>query len=170
MNEIVDYPVWRVALRDVLERVDEHGHGVIFTHDELKHAMGIKEAETVDEVKKLGFDYMQGIDKLKGELLFEHNIWLESIRGQGYQVLMPEDQVKIPPDKHIRRARGELNKAKNALINIKTNLLDYESENMRVIKLARIGFLKTAFNKRKILLEGEQKKIESTNNIEDITA
>ena len=74
--KVIDYPVWQVAMKNILDIIEISGHGVLFTHKQLKNWMGIKEPKTVEQVKEFGFDYMQGIDSLKDELLFEHQVFL----------------------------------------------------------------------------------------------
>lgn len=157
--EIVEYPVWQIALKNITEATNAEGHGLLFTHEQLKSWMGIEEPKTIDEVKRTGFDYLQGLDRLKRELLLEHQIWLDNDRGHGYRVSTPNDQVKQAPNKYLRRARAELSKAAEALNNVKTELLTMENEQLRVNNMARVVFIKAAMNKRKLPGVKEKKQI-----------
>ncbi|MCP4652595.1 MAG: hypothetical protein GY858_04345 [Candidatus Omnitrophica bacterium] len=161
MNDLIKYPGWKNALDEILIRIEKNGYGCLILHDELKQWLSLEEPKTIEEYKKHEFEYMSSIEKLKEDLLLDHSVYLMNMKGQGYQVLIPEEQVTRAPDKHTKKASAELRKAARALSNVKTELLSVETENLRLSKMARIAFLKTVFSKRKIPIVDKKQIIES---------
>lgn len=136
------------------------GHGCLLKHDELKGWLCLKEPVSVPEYKKYALEYMYSLDKLRQELLYEHDMYLKNIHGEGYQVMIPDEQVDIAPDIHTKKARRELRKAADALIHVDAALLSIDASKTRLQKMERVAFLKSAFNERKVY------KIEKTEQIQ----
>ena len=55
-------PLWQEAVRNILDRFDNVGYGVSFTHEELKGWMGVDETKEIDGYVNIKdqFDYMRG--------------------------------------------------------------------------------------------------------------
>lgn len=151
MNETKQHPGWKVALQHILAAHEEAGFGIVFSHEQLKDWMDIPTAPAdVDSYKKAELAYMTGIDKLKSELAAEHHLWLEIRHAKGYELLHPNDQVQVAPNRHMRKARREISRAMSALYNVQEHLLDAEAKDMQIKGQARLGFIASAFRKRKI--------------------
>ena len=160
MSEIIEYPVWTVALNHVLDSVEEDGYGAMFTHEELREWMGIEIPTTIEESKRSDFDYLTGMEKLKKELLEEHCICLDNVKGKGYIAAHPNDQVTNVVDGFLRKAREGVNKAAKHLNHVKSELLSAEAEIARHRRIERAVFIKRAFNKRKIhIVDKKQERI-----------
>jgi len=148
-SDIKLYPGWKQALDQMLSAHNKNGFGTVFSHDQIKEWMDIPQPKTIDEYRKTELEYLTGLDRIKKELLFEHSLWLENRRAHGYEIVHPDEQVTAMPDKHIRKARRELNKASAALSIVQEELLSAEAKEARMKHMARTGFLKAAFNSRK---------------------
>ena len=87
-----------------------YGDGGMIKHEWLKDKFGLKELaledyETVSDFLKAieiqQFAYMSLVDKLRWELLSEYKMYIRNIRGEGYEILRPEDQTQYGYDSFI---------------------------------------------------------------------
>ena len=92
------------------EIADKFGDGSLIKHEWLKDKFGLKELaiedyETVSDFLKAieiqQFAYMSLVDKLRWELLSEYKMYIRNIRGEGYEILRPEDQTQYGYDSFI---------------------------------------------------------------------
>lgn len=92
------------------EIADKFGDGSLIKHEWLKEKFGLKELaledyETVSDFLKAieiqQFAYMSLVDKLRWELLSEYKMYIRNIRGEGYEILRPEDQTQYGYDSFI---------------------------------------------------------------------
>ena len=150
MEDLKPYPPYKNAIKNILEGVKRNGYGILYEHQTLKDWMDIKDPTTIEEYKKTEFDYLSSLDKLKGELLCDHNIFLTSDIGKGYRVLHPDEQVGNGVDKHVRKAQRQLVQAARVLTYVNDQLLSIEGGQARMRKMERLAFLKSAFSKKKI--------------------
>jgi hypothetical protein len=156
------YPGWKNALEKILIRVKLEGYGVIFSHEELLALMDIQipQVATLQELQKYQLETLSSVENLKDTLIEEYSLYLMNIRGVGYQILHPNDQVDKAPKKHLKKMRKELTRAMTSLTNVHAELLDYDRSQARVRGLARLAFIRAAINKKKIFIdEKEQLKI-----------
>lgn len=154
-----EYPLWRIALSNILDAFDSSGYGIEFKHEQIRDWMGIRKPETIKEFKKHELDYMQGMDKLKSELLDESNLYLHSIPGFGYKLLHPSEQISKGADHYLQRSQRNLAKTAHILANVDRNELSIEDKALQISKINRLAFLKAAFRKIK-LPENDNKLIE----------
>lgn len=152
MNNIRKYPEWKNALINILARVEHEGYGIVISHAELLQMLKLSKPDTVPDYQAFQFKRMAQIESLKNALLKEHNLCLINDRGNGYQVLHPNDQVKVASDKHLAKARKELRKATETLSHVRVDALDRDAEETRICKMIRYQFIFDAFNRRKIPL------------------
>ena len=92
------------------EIADKYGDGSLIKHEWLKDKFGLKnlsleDYETVSDFLKAieiqQFAYMSLVDKLRWELLSEYKMYIRNIRGEGYEILRPEDQTQYGYDSFI---------------------------------------------------------------------
>jgi len=153
-------PMWGQVVNRVRELFETESYGFTISHDELKELMDIRPATTIEESKKEQLDYLTGMEKAKDALLEDYNLCLFSVRGEGYQVLYPSEQVKKGADHYIRKSQRALSKTMNTLANIDVDQLGHEEINLRHAKMNRIAFIKAAFRKRRIPVPEVKKQIE----------
>ena len=162
MNNVKPFPGWKNALKHITARVENEGYGVFISHKELLSWLDIgPKPANVTTYEKWVFEKLQQIETLKDELLTDHNIKLQVVKGEGYNVLHPNDQVTKGVDLHFRKAKKQINKAIQTLANVNQELLSMETEHLRLRNMVKMGFVKSAMNKRKFELpqEPEKKKI-----------
>ena len=104
-EDLKHYPPYKNALDEIAAKTAEAGYGMLFTHEQLKEWMDVKEPKTIEEYKKCEFAYMASLEKLKDELMVDYNIFLDSVPGEGYRVLIPDEQITIGVDKYTRKAQ-----------------------------------------------------------------
>ena len=161
MLNVIKYPEWKHAVDKIVEKVEFEGYGIIITHEQLLEYFSMEEPEKVEDFKKFQLKLMSYIVNLVDALLIENNICLMNIRGKGYQVLNPNEQIEIAPEHYYQKARKQLNRAMKTLIHVDADLLSGEKKQQRLDKMKRMAFIKSAMNKRKIPFT-ENKKIESS--------
>ena len=150
MRNVKPFPGWKNALRHIVARVDKEGYGIFVSHKELLGWLNIgpKPASVVD-FEKWTFEKLRQVENLKDELLTLHNIKLQVSKGEGYNVLHPDDQVTKGVELHFKKARKQISKAVDTLTNVNEDLLSLEGQHLRLRNMVKIGFIKAAFNKRK---------------------
>lgn len=147
------FPEWKNAAEIILGRFDREGYGLVISHDEIDGYLHLRKPEVAgrDEHEKYNFAKWINTEALKKYLLEEHNLCLFSVHGEGYMILHPKDQVRIAAKKLIGKARNQIRKALATQTNINTEMLDNETQKILVNNLAKLAFLKSAFNKKKLL-------------------
>jgi len=148
--EIVEYPLWRIAVGKVLEFFEVNGYGGKITHKQIKEWMAIPEPTTIDQAKKADLDYLSGVDKMRMELLEDSNLFLYPVIGMGYEILHPKDQIRKGANKYIRQSQNKLRRSTQVLANVDLDQLDQDSRMLLMEKINRLAFLKSSFRKRTI--------------------
>ena len=161
MSETKKHPAWKNAVEKIVERFEAEGYGVIFSPDELLDwfDMKIPENGTFEAFNAFAFEKLSQMENTKTELLLEYNLALENIRGKGYMLVHPNDQVTKTAGKYMQMARRKLNQAVLRLMHVDAAQLDMDASQARLQGLARMAFIKSAMNKRKIPFGDGQKKL-----------
>ena len=157
MTEIIRiYPPWKEAVQVIANRVRQEGYGIIFSHEELLNLFDLKMPETATpEVwRKLQFDLLQNLDNLKDALLSEHSIFLLNIRGLGYEILHPGDQIEVVPQKYMKKIHTLIMKSIKSLVCVAEGVLDEGQQQSRLRNLERMAFLKGASGRKPQTLPG----------------
>lgn len=102
------FPAWRQAVKDFL---DDFSYGAVVPHAWLEEHFGMpqladRQKLTAADFSKRQFEWLQSIESFKDELLREHNVCLQSVRGEGYRWVPPGEQSKVAMDtfeKDIKR-------------------------------------------------------------------
>lgn len=97
MSEVIRYPVWRQAVQDFIA---EFSYGDIVGHDWLEAHFGMPGLDggqqlTADKFRERQFEWMANIEQFKAELLNDHQICLQSVRGKGYRWVPPAEQTEV---------------------------------------------------------------------------
>jgi len=153
-------PMWGQVVNKVVERFGNESYGFTLEHADLKELMAITPATTIEESKKEQLDYLTGMEKARDELLEAYNLCLFSVRGEGYKVLSPSDQVSKGADYYTRKSQRALARTMSTLANTDVDQLTQEEISLRHSKMNRIAFLKAAFRKRRISTTEKNKQIE----------
>jgi len=145
------FPAYMEAARAIVESVDKEGYGMLIDHATLLAMLGLEEPTTISEYKQFSLDRMFQIEKLKEELLIEHSIYLMSEYGKGYVVLTPDEQVEQAPAKHMKKAKREMIKAEQALVNVDITALSSDGERIRLRGLSKMAFIRSTVKNTKLI-------------------
>ena len=92
------------------EIASNFGDGKLIAHEWLKEKFGLKKLELEDfenvsdflkAIEIQQFSYMSLVDKLRWDLLKEYKMYIRNVRGEGYEILRPEDQTQYGYDSFI---------------------------------------------------------------------
>lgn len=100
MTEVDDlqlFPRWRQAVRDFLA---EFEYGDTVSHDWLAEHFGMPTLDeaaqiTPAEFRNRQFEWLASIDAFRQELLTQHQVCLQSVRGLGYRWVPPHEQTSV---------------------------------------------------------------------------
>ena len=161
MDKTKLHPGWKNAFEIILKRFDQDGYGVMFSDEQLLTMLDIEKPDvgTYDDFQKFQLERLKQMESLKNALLEQCNLCMENMRGQGYVLMHPNDQVLKTANKYYRLSKKKINKMLSVLTNVDNEHLDHEGRDNRLRMLGRAAFIKSAMNKRKII-NGETKKIE----------
>lgn len=128
------FPVWRQAVKDFLKTFH---YGDVVTHQWLEEHFGMPaisddKAVTREEFRELQFEWLANIEQFKSELLREHSICLQSVRGKGYRWVPPAEQTDYAVKEFERDARKVFRSAGNRLRHVRVGELtdDQRRENI----------------------------------------
>jgi hypothetical protein len=97
MSELDRYPLWRQAVQDFIA---EFRYGDIVGHEWLEARFGMPgltedQQLTADKFRERQFEWLANVEAFKAELLRDHQICLQSIRGKGYRWVPPSEQTDL---------------------------------------------------------------------------
>lgn len=139
MTEI--HPAWRQTVEDISTQFT---YGDVITHDWLYEHLHIKKPNvaTEEQWKKIQFRLLNDVESIKEELLIEHQFYLDSLRGQGYRVVDPNDQTDVAWNKLRKGFRKLFSAAEKALSNVNYDLLTDDSRKSNNNKLACLSSIR----------------------------
>lgn len=142
----------------VAKIVSEFSPGDLITHDYLYLAFQIADLRIEDfthtelfvqAFKNDQFKYMGLVNKLRDELLEKEFYYLKNIRGDGYVLLPPKEQVKFAYDTAMTQIQKEFCEAKNIMLNCRTDVIPPEQIAKNHDLIARLSNLQQVFRKEK---------------------
>lgn len=104
-----------------------YGEGNLIPHDWLKEKFGLKKLElsdfeTVDDfveaLNRQQFAYMQVVDSVRWELLKQEKMYMRNVRGEGYEIVRPNDQVQYGYDSFIEDIKKAIREANMIMSNV----------------------------------------------------
>lgn len=139
---------------DFLKRLaEEYGNGKLISHDWLKEQFGLKKCNlkdfdsVEDFVKALEvqqFAYMQIVDAVRWELLKQEKMYIRNVRGDGYEIIRPEDQVQYGYDGFISDIKKAIREAGLIMNNVCQVDLTQQSKDNDL--RAKFGMMKQMLN------------------------
>jgi hypothetical protein len=139
--ELARYPSWRQAVQDFLR---EFKYGDLVSHEWLADHFGMpsvsdEESLTAVEFRRRQFEWLQNIESFKAELLRDHSVLLQAVRGEGFRWVPPHEQTRIAEDSFQKDAGRAFRSAAYKLKHVRLSELtdDQRRENVdAVTKLA----------------------------------
>lgn len=119
------------SLDEALERfvADGFNDGDLISHDWLTWALNLPQPRNLGEVRDVQFVNMHRIEEFKSALLEQMNIYIVSVRGQGYRIVPPHDQARVAVSKALQSARRELDTCQKVIGH--TRLGELSAEELR---------------------------------------
>jgi len=149
-DDLKRYPGWKNAEDEIIKLVALKGYDFIISMEKLHDFIELEEPTTLEAYKKYQFEWLGSVENLKDSLLENHQICLMNLRGKGYMVCTPDDQVSKAYAKIMRKVGLGINKALATLVNVNQSLLSGEGSKIRLENLAKISFLKQTTNKKEL--------------------
>jgi hypothetical protein len=143
MNEVTKYPLWRQAVQDFIAQFK---YGDIVGHDwlEVRFGMpGLEEGQelTAEKFRERQFEWLANVEQFKTELLRDHQICLQSIRGKGYRWVPPNEQTDLAVADFQRGAKKIFTSAGQKLRNLRTSELSDEGRRANIDAVAKLAQL-----------------------------
>lgn len=97
MPEPKKFPSWRQAAEEFLSKFK---YGDLVGHEWLEQRFGMvsvgeTQKMTAQQFRERQFEWLANVDAFKAELLIEHQVCLQTVRGQGYRWVEPKDQTDV---------------------------------------------------------------------------
>lgn len=121
----------------VAEIAANFGDGNLISHEYLKQKFGLSAIklhdfddveEFIEALEEQQWAYMTCIDALRWELLKQEKMFMRNIRGEGYEILRPEDQVKFGYDEFVKDIKKAINEAGLIMNNVKPVNLEQQAK------------------------------------------
>lgn len=135
----------------IAETVLENNVGDLITHSFLKDLFSLQmplisnftnQFDFLEHLRDYDFAYMSLVDKLRTDLLKNHNVYLKNIRGDGY-ILMPSQEQTDFAMKYINNGiKKAINEGLNILQHTKLDSLTQEQRQKNADSIARASLLK----------------------------
>lgn len=155
----IDSPAWAELINKIVTGFDV---GELIPHKFLKKEMGIeyirfKDYESQEDFEKAleirQFTYMGLIDKLRNDLLDKEKFYLKNIKGDGYIILPPAEQVDFAFGKAVSDIKKTLKTSEYIMANVRKKMVNpnkrkHDADTMAKFSMYRqmiVGML----NKRK---------------------
>lgn len=143
MSEVTKYPAHKQAVEDFLK---EFKYGDLVGHDWLEArfgmpSMGDSKLLTQDQFKARQFEWLASVEAFKEELLKEHQVCLQSVRGRGYRWVPPHEQTGVAMDELGRNVRKVFRGAGQKLRNLRITELTDEQRKISLDAVAKLSAL-----------------------------
>jgi len=96
---------------------------------------------TNDEYSSFNAKFYNQVDSLKESIRENHCVCISNERGVGYEILHPDDQIKIEAKKQKARAFNNIEKEISLLTNIRRDILSPEAKREMDRELANCFFM-----------------------------
>lgn len=149
MTKTTLHPEWRQAAKDIAEQFK---YGDLVSMVWLQEAFHLQEPKSIEEFKSYQLDFLASMDALRQELMEEHKLVLRNVRGAGYEVVDPNEQVEFAWHSAFGKVKQELGKLAGAIRNIRYDELSEEKRREHADAQAKLCGV-TAFVRR----EGKRK-------------
>jgi len=157
--ETKKHPAWKNAIDIVLKRFDEEGYGIMFSDAEILVMLELERPDvgTYEAYQAFSLEKLSQLEGLKRALLEQSNLCLENVKGNGYMLMHPDDQIAKTSQKYYGHARKKMNKMVSILTYCDNEALSQEGKQKQLSQLGKAAFIRAAMNKRKVF--NEQVKI-----------
>lgn len=143
MSEVTKYPVHKQAVEDFLK---EFKYGDLVGHDWLEARFGIpsmgeSRSLTVDQFRDRQFEWLANVEAFKAELLRDHQVCLQSVRGRGYRWVPPHEQTGVAMEELGRGVRKVFRGAGQKLRHLRITELTDDQRRDNLDQVAKLSAL-----------------------------
>ena len=143
MSNLARHPLWRQAVQDFIA---EFAYGDIVGHDWLEAHFGMPgmaddEQLTADQFRERQFEWLSNVEAFKHELLRDHHICLQSIRGKGYRWVPPHEQTDLAVSEFQRGAKKIFDATGQKLRSMRISELNDEQRRGNLDAVAKLSAL-----------------------------
>ena len=138
-------PEWRQAVKDFLAAGFSEGDVVshAWLEEHFRMVPVIEDAPMLPaDWNKRQFAWLRNIEALRAELLEKHQIFLDSVIGQGYRLVPPREQTSAAQDKFERESKKSFRRAATTLRHIRMSELTDEERKENIDAVAKLSMLK----------------------------
>ncbi|MCV3851631.1 hypothetical protein [Pseudomonas aeruginosa] len=144
MAEVTKYPVHKQAVEDFLK---EFKYGDLVGHDWLEARFGMpsmsdSKALTVEQFRDRQFEWLANVEAFKAELLRDHQVCLQSVRGREYRWVPPHEQTGVAMDELGRNVRKVFRSTGQKLRHLRITELTDEQRRENLDQLAKFSALR----------------------------
>ena len=143
MSELTKYPAHKQAVEDFLK---EFKYGDLVGHDWLEARFGMlsvgdSKLLTQEQFRARQFEWLASVEAFKDELLKEHQVCLQSVRGRGYRWVPPHEQTGVAMDELGRNVRKVFRGAGQKLRHLRITELTDEQRKTSLDAVAKLSAL-----------------------------
>jgi hypothetical protein len=143
-DDLPRFPVWRQAVKDFLR---EFRYGDLVTHDWLASNFNMPTLDadsslTAMEFRERQFEWLANIEAFKSELLRDHQVCLQSVRGEGFRWVPPHEQTRVTTEAFQRDANRAFRNAGQRLRNIRISELTDDQRRENIDAVAKLTAMK----------------------------
>jgi len=152
MGDLTKFPLYKQAVEDF---ISEFSYGDMVSHSWLEEHFGmptIAETKqmTAEQFRERQFEWLANVEAFKSDLLKEHQICLQSVRGQGYRWVPPQEQTEVAVTEFQRGAKKIFSSAGSKLRNLRMTELTDDQRKASMDTIAKLsalqGMTKKALN------------------------
>ena len=133
MNALI-YPDHKQAVADLLHEGAEPGK--LISHEWIDQHLRLD-----PNAKDYPFKRMSGVEAFKTQLLVEHKIHLQSVRGKGYMIVAPENQTRVAIEDAMAGIGKSIQRGVFRLTNVDAERLSDDGRKENTDALSRLAAL-----------------------------
>ncbi|WP_236183366.1 hypothetical protein [Pseudomonas juntendi] len=149
MSDVTKYPGHKQAVEDFLKAFK---YGDLVGHEWLEArfgmpSMGESKSLTVDQFRDRQFEWLANVEAFKAELLRDHQVCLQSVRGRGYRWVPPHEQTGVAMEELGRGVRKVFRGAGQKLRYLRITELTDDQRRHNLDQVAKLSALHGMTNK-----------------------
>jgi len=151
--EAEKHPAWKQAVEDIVKLFEAKGYNITFSEDVILEMLKLEKPKygTYDEFKIFQLERLGQLENLRTALLEENNLCLATVKGNGFVLIHPDDQVTIEAKKDFDASRRKLKRGFAKLTYVDSTALSDAAKEAQNKMLGRAAFIRMAMNKRKMI-------------------
>lgn len=144
MSEVTKYPAYKQAVEDFLAQFK---YGDLAGHDWLEARFGMPSMSesrslTVEQFRDRQFEWLANVEAFKAELLRDHQVCLQSVRGRGYRWVPPHEQTGVAMEELGRNVRKVFRSTGQKLRHLRLTELTDEQRRDNLNQVAKFSALR----------------------------